>query len=155
MNEQEALDKFKLWYVEPVEKLKELSDGAGGFVAFIVGLTLYERLIYSKLKLIGHKTSSEDFDEAMNEDLKLTDYQRKVFWDMFRNGLLHKAMPKLGKTGYRFHDCFTGYPQFVNEKGYELIHINPWKFTDRVLNEFSENPKLILIAKEYPLPFIE
>jgi len=115
---------------------------------------LYERLIYSKLKLSNNEVRPEQMYSAMNDDLQLTDHQRKIFWDIFRNGLLHKAMPKSGNTGYVFRDDFSGYPKFVDDSGQELILINPWKFTDRVINEFLENPNLILIAKEYPLPII-
>jgi len=157
MNEQVAMDKFQIWFVNPIQKLKELPNGAGGFVAFIVGVILYERLISARLSLQGQKTSDEVIRNAMAEDLHLTDDQRRVFWDMFRNGLLHQAMPKLGKTGFCFHHTFSGFPKFklVNEQ--PAICIDPWKFTDRILNEFLLEPALIFESDSYPfasiLPF--
>jgi len=99
MSEQEALDKFRLWYIGPIEKLKELPNGAGGFVAFMVGIALYERLIVARLKLKDQKADDDALQETIKGDLRLTDQERRIFWDMFRNGLFHQAMPKLGKTG--------------------------------------------------------
>jgi hypothetical protein len=154
MNEQEALEKFRLWYVEPVEKLKELPYGSGGFAAFMVGLALYERLIVAKIKITGQEANDEAIQNAMNEDLRLSDIERRIFWDMFRNGLFHQAMPKIGRTGYCFDNSFTGFPEFKALNGHPVICIDPWKFTDRVINELIATPKLIVESESYPLPSI-
>jgi len=73
---------------------------------------------------------------------------------LFRNGLFHQAMPKLGKTGYCFNHTFTGYPEFKVLDGHPVICIDPWKFTDRVIKEFLSDPKLIMESVSYPLPSI-
>jgi len=154
MSEQEALDKFRLWYIGPIEKLKELPNGAGGFVAFMVGIALYERLIVAWLKLKEQKADDDAIQKTIKDDLRLTDQERRIFWDMFRNGLFHQAMPKLGKTGYCFNHTFTCYPEFKVLDGHAVICIDPWKFTDRVIKEFLSDPKLIIESVSYPLPSI-
>jgi hypothetical protein len=108
--ETNALDLFRLWFVQPIEKLKETPEGSGGFIALMVGLVLYERLLIAKLKLENRPTDDETIQQAMAVDLKLTDSQRRIFWDVLRNGLLHQAVPKAGKTGCIFHYAFSGYP---------------------------------------------
>jgi hypothetical protein len=72
MNNQEALDKFRIWYFEPIEKLKELPNGGGGFVAFMVGLTLYERLIIARIKQERNATSDYKIkDEEIKNACKM------------------------------------------------------------------------------------
>lgn len=154
MDYEIAIYKFKIWYVEPINKLKELPNGNGGFVALIVGLPLYERLITAKLQINNQKTTEESIKSAMNIDLGITEGQRNVFWDLFRNGLLHQAMPKPGKTSYFFRDDFSDKPLFVESDGECFIYINPWKFTDRVVNEFLSQPELIIASESYPLASI-
>ena len=155
MHEQEAIENFLIWFVEPINKLKELPNGAGGFVAFMVGLSLYERLLKARLSLSDKKADVKEFQRAMQADLHLNEQQRSFFWDFFRNGLLHQAMPKLGKTNYCFHHTFSGIPEFTNINGQPSICIDPWKFTDRVLNEFLENPILIIRTNSYPFASIQ
>lgn len=154
MEEEKAVENFRLWFVEPIEKLKELPDGAGGFIAFMVGLALYERLIIAKLKLDNHPTDDAAVQKAMTDDLRLTDLQRRIFWDMLRNGLLHQAMPKIGKTNCIFHHIFSGYPEFRTLDSSPVICIDPWKFTDRVIKEFLSDTSLISASDSYPLAHI-
>jgi hypothetical protein len=90
----------------------------------------------------------------MQDDLNLSSHERSVFWDIFRNGLLHQALPKIGKTKYWFSHEYSGYPKFIEKEGSKYICIDPWKFTDRVINEYQLNPGLILESDSFPLPLI-
>lgn len=154
MEEETALKYFRIWFIEPIEKLKELPGGNGGFVAFMVGLALYERLMVAKLKLENRETNDDAIQQAMAIDLNLSDRQRRIFWDMLRNGLLHQGMPKVGKTRCFFHHQFSGYPEFRTSDNIPVICIDPWKFTDRVLKEFLQHPMLIVSSESYPLAYI-
>jgi hypothetical protein len=151
---REQIRKFKMWFVEPIEELKKLPDGAGGIVALIVGLALYQRLIHAKLKLSGEKTDEGAVKSYICIDLHITDYERKIFWDTFRIGLMHQAMPKKGDTGYLFHNSLSAFPEFREINGQKIICIDPWKFTDRVMNEFLQKPELIYASDSFPLPDI-
>lgn len=154
MDVNEALINFQKWYVEPINKLKELPDGSGGFVAFMVGLVFYERYIIAKLIIDGEERTEDEIKTTMMKDLKLTQHQQAIFWDMFRNGLLHQGMPKQGKTGYWFRYSFSGFPEFITQDGQNYIQINPWKFTDRVLGFFLSNPEYLLASTSYAFPVI-
>lgn len=154
MDDEKSVSRFRLWFVEPIEKLKELPDGAGGFIAFMVGLALYERLIVAKLKVDNYPMDDQTIQHAIADDLKLSDTQRRIFWDMLRNGLLHQAMPKVGKTGCIFHHTFSEYPEFKSLNGASVICIDPWKFTNRVLDEFLSSPILISASESYPIALI-
>jgi hypothetical protein len=149
MEQDRALELFNVWFVKPIKSM----DIDGGFVAFMVALALYERLIIAKLKLAGQHIDEESVHRKMAEDLNLTDFQRRVFWRMFRNGLLHQGMPEIGKTQYLFHSSFSAFPQFKKhiDSGKTVICIDPSKFADRVLNEFVTSPELILASESFPL----
>jgi hypothetical protein len=155
MTEEEAVELFKRWYVEPIEKLKELPKGAGGWVAFMVALALYERLTKTKLKLKEKPANPDNVRQEMANDLDLSLDDQKTFWDMFRNGLLHGAMPevgpKAGLTHYWLDSSFSGRPQFIKKDGVPIVCIDPWKFADRVLKAFLSDPKLIMTSNSYPL----
>jgi hypothetical protein len=145
-------EKFDGWFVKPIKLLKdELPEGDGGFVAFMAALALYERLIIARLKISKLPTDETSIKQEMSRDLGLPDYQRQIFWDMFRNGLLHQAMPKAGKTNYFFSDQYSGYPEFKTAKGCTFICMDPWKFTDRVLQEYLSNPRLIIESNSFPI----
>jgi hypothetical protein len=159
MNDLDALEKFQMWYFEPIEKLYDLPNGRGGFIAFIVGITLYERLIVARIKHERKGLSEEiieekDIKSAMQKDLGLTSHELSIFWDLFRNGLLHQAMPKKGKTAYKFNHTFSGYPKFLDKDGGKCICIDPWKFAFRIIDEFKQNPHLISESESFPLPEI-
>ena len=145
-------EKFDGWFVKPINLLRdELLEGDGGFVAFIAALALYERLIIAKLKISNLPTNKSSIEREMSRDLRLTDGQRKIFWDMFRNGLLHQAMPKTGKANYLFSAQYSGYPEFKTANGCTFICMDPWKFVDRVLEEYRSNPRLIIESNSFPL----
>jgi len=93
-----SIELFNRWYIEPINKLKELPNGDGGFAAFMITIPLYERYITSKLKLENKPTEDTDIRTEMANDLHLTDGQRSVFWAIFRIGFTHGAMPQSGKT---------------------------------------------------------
>lgn len=150
----DSLEDFKKWFVVPIAEIKKLPNGDGGFVAFIVAIVLYERLIKAKLKSRNVEQTDENVRAEASRDLKLSLGQTTVFWDMFRNGLLHQGMPKAGKTNYAFQDSYSAFPVFKPSNGHETICINPWKFAERIIAEFVNNPQLINSTNAYPFPYI-
>jgi hypothetical protein len=150
VDEAEALRLFKAWFVKPMEKM----DIDGGFVAFMVALALYERLIVAKL-VLEHGRADEDAQKQKKaEDLGLTDREQSIFWDLFRNGLLHEGMPLLGKTGFILDPDFTDKPKLKYYEGKPVFCIDPWKFYHRVINEFLNDPRLITTSDSFPLAMV-
>lgn len=147
-NENRAIELFKAWFVKPISTM----DIDGGFVAFIVALALYERLIDAKLKLKNKPRDDKSKRDCMSQDLQLSDEQRQIFWDMFRIGLLHQAMPKAGATGFILDRSFTEQPKLKYlANGRPVFCIDPLKFYDRVIKEFLNNPHLITASESFPL----
>ena len=110
-------ERFDAWYVKAIEKLKELPEGDGAFAALMIALPLYERYITAKLKLEGKTIDEEALKLEIGRDLRLTDGQRRVFWDVFRVGFTHHGMGKRGKTKWRVSHLGGALPVFCNAAG--------------------------------------
>lgn len=151
MSELTPMERFERWHVRAIDKLGELPAGDGAFAALMITIPLYERLIKAKLKVAGKPADEQTTRAEMKEDLKLDDKQMRVFWAMFRNGFMHQAMPKGGKTEWWVSHKFGARPEFVSENGVVRICLDPWKFADRTLEEYCRNPKLITASGSFPL----
>lgn len=145
-DEEKVVELFNAWFVKPMCAM----DIDGGFVAFMVALALYERLITAKLKVENLETGEAAIRRKMSEDLGLTDDERRIFWDLFRNGLLHQGMPRMGRTGFIFHPNFTEQPKLRYSSEKAVFCIDPWKFYKRVVKEFLDDPRLITASDSFP-----
>lgn len=141
---------FTRWFVNPIEKLKELPDGDGGFAAMMIAIPLYERYLYAKLKLENIKSTKENIKQVMSQDLNLTLEQCNKFWNTFRVGFMHRAMPKGEAMPWLTSSDFNATPDFRIFNGQTYICIDPWKFADRVLNKFSTDQRLITASENFP-----
>lgn len=144
-------ERFNGWFVKSIEKLKELPEGDGAFAAMMIALPLYERSIIAKLKLDGKPRGEEDIARAIGADLELNEGQRKVFWEMFRNGFMHQGMTKAGKTQWLLSHRFGALPEFRTYEEQSCVCIDPWKFADRVLSAFLKDSRLITASESFPL----
>ena len=150
----EAIDRFERWFGRSVEKLRELPDGDGGFAALMVAIPLYERLIVGRLKLTGSPTGPDEVRAAIGTDLQLSDRERSIFWDMFRNGFMHHGMARDGKTKWVVSHRFGELPEFKEIRGETVVCLDPWKFADRVLDAFRADHRLITASDSFPLASI-
>ena len=145
-------ERFEGWYKASVEKLRELPDGDGAISVLMIAFPWYERAIKGRLKLAGSKTTEEAFRLAVMDDLKISEIEFKIFWDAYRNGVLHQAMPKDGKTKWSIDSKFLAYPVISqSENGERVIQIDPFKFADHVAAMFDSDDRLVDISESYPL----
>lgn len=154
MCDNNPIELFTRWFINPIEKLKELPKGDGGFVAMMVAIPLYERYIKAKLKLENIISNEKNINIEIEKDLKLTPDQRKIFWNTFRVGFMHQAMPKSGKTHWRTCSEFKALPEFKIINNQTYICIDPWKFTERVFNKFISDHRLITASDSFPFASI-
>lgn len=145
------LEKFEGWFVKVIDKLKELPEGDGAFAALMIVLPLYERYIVAKLKLDGKNTREVDKQEEMSKDLGLDDKQRSIFWAIFRVGFTHQGMGQHGKTKWLVSHDFGELPEFRTVSGIDCVCLDPWKFAQRVLKKYRDDPRLITASESFPL----
>jgi len=155
MDDSAALRLFETWFVRPLEGL----DQDGGWVALLVALPLYERLIRARLGLKNEKPNNQLIYAAVASDLHLSVDQARNFWDIFRNGLMHAAMPKEedGKPKYMLTSRSLGEPRFVYHKKSDqnVILIEPIAFKNWVLQQYLDQPRLIAQSQHFPWPQIQ
>lgn len=144
-------ERFGGWYAKAIDKLRELPEGDGAFAALMIALPLYERYIIAKLKLAWESTSEEDVRREIGADLQINDRERKVFWSIFRNGFMHQGMGMAGDTKWLVSHHFGELPEFNTYRGQRCLCIDPWKFTDRMIRKFTDNPQLITASDSFPL----
>lgn len=147
-------ERFIRWFIEPVERLKEVDGGGGAFVAMSVGFFLCERYFRSKEGLI------DDHSPAGNAKFKDAaashfDVNRKFFadfWNIYRNGMQHQGSPKsavLGNISYkwRIDGDFPSLPSRWDNAGHTYICINPWGFTELMIRLFlNDEPRIAEIS---------
>ena len=104
-----SIELFERWFGRSIEKLAELPNGDGAFAALMIALPLYDCFIHAKLKLEGRPTTDAIVQNEMGADLGLTDYQRQVFWDVFRNGFMHQEWPKKAKRSGWLVMCMASF----------------------------------------------
>ena len=145
---------FDRWFVQPIVKLKELPNGDGAFAALMIAIPLYERYIIAKLKLAGSETTLDYVKQETADDLNLDGQKGAIFWDTFRTGFMHQAMAKDGRTKWMVSQEFGDLPEFKEIEGVNYILLDPWKFADRVLDKYTDDPDLITASESFPLASI-
>lgn len=145
------VERFNGWFVRSIDKLKELPEGDGAFAAMLIALPLYERFIVAKLKLGGEPIGQDEIAREIGADLGLAEGERRAFWAMFRTGFMHQAMVQTGKTVWLVSHRFGALPEFRTYGGRSCLCVDPWKFADRVLATFLQDPRLITASESFPL----
>jgi hypothetical protein len=124
---ESVLTRIRKWYIEPMMKM----EGTQGFLVLMVLLPLYEM----HLKVNGHIRDDEKFSKGhpvfkiMGKHFGLSMDEAYDFWQCFRNGLLHTALPKvLHSFPYSLR---TEGPPFERENG--VFYLNPFELRNRLL----------------------
>ena len=113
-----SMERFNGWFVEPIEKLKELPEGDGGFLALSAALFLCERYYRALAKIHCGRGDDETFKIEAAKDLGLSLDEFKCFWMVFRNGTQHQGIPRKyvdnNKVEYvwQIYDGFDAIPEF-------------------------------------------
>lgn len=151
-------DRFRIWYIEPLEKLESIPRGNGAILALTVIMPLYER-VYRFEKSKNHPNTNNRNKWVMN-DLNLnSEDEAKFFWNVFRDGLCHTGsffeqsdkpwtLPKIG-----LDVTYPALPTFTKTNtGEDAIILNPWKFVQHILKKYKGNKELLEYAPAPLLP---
>jgi hypothetical protein len=160
MEDPTPAEKFRRWILRPLEALRDLPDGDGGFAAFSICCGLFERFIRSRLKANGQKATTEAFIATAAKDLGCDEEAMRRFRDGFRLGLQHAFQPKAyvqnegrgDKWGWEIAsgDGFYKHPEIVKKaEGVFAVRIDPWKFVDHVTMRWKENLQLLNELNEF------
>jgi len=147
-------ERFRLWYLEPLEILEAMPSGQGGFLALATSCFLYERYAKVTLKAQGKKADRLGVTCQLANDFKVEIETADAFWDVIRDGLLHEGMPMQKKHGkqlpqFAFHHS---YPVMAleNINNATWLKVQPWKFMHRVLSLWDTNFELLRQSGSFP-----
>jgi hypothetical protein len=156
--EPNELERFSRWFVVPYKKLKEISDGDGAFLALSMGLFLCERYYKYEAKIQDEEGTSKDdlFRNKAAKDLNVNTTFFCHFWQVYRNGMQHQASPKtykIGKITYKwsFDTEYEAHPMYFDKDGFRIICLNPWKFTDFMIQKILTKPACLKESMIYEL----
>jgi hypothetical protein len=157
-------ERFDGWFVKPIEKLKEMQEGDGGFLALSAALFLCERYYRALTDTLEGKRDDETFKIAAAKDLGLSLEDFNYFWIVYRNGVQHQGTPlkkyvdKKKQIKYFFHidDEFNGIPEIHKINAYKReIRLSVWKFADFIINKFKTNPTVFQKAISNTFPEVK
>lgn len=151
---------FTRWVETPIAVLRKIPRGDGALAALAISLGLYERFIKSVLHKAGTPGTPENFDKEVSADLGISADIARRFWNGYRLGLMHAFQPKNYVQNEGRGDAWgwdmaegEGYEAFptVEKKADKLfiLRLDPWKFTEHVLERWRKNPVLMDEIKEF------
>lgn len=157
------MERFDGWFVQPIEKLKELPEGDGGFLALSAALFLCERYYRALTDTLYGKRDDETFKIAAAKDLGLNQEDFNHFWIVYRNGIQHQGTPKKyidkkNQLKYFFHisDDFGAIPEIFKINAYKReIRLSVWKFADLIIGRFKDNPDVFHKAISHTFPEVK
>jgi hypothetical protein len=119
------------------------------FVCLTVCLPLLERIIRFETRSSDDASFSEGSTliKTLAEKLSLKEEDARDFWQMFRNGIAHRAMPQLYKD--RTYELTLRPSVPVHVAGSHFL-IHPWKLRDLVVTLVEQNRKM-WNDTDYPL----
>ena len=124
------------WFLDPLSKLT--SDEA--FIAMIISIVLLEKWLRVSREH-GEETFSET-SKAIRDFAGVFNLQPRdafYFWQDWRNGLLHRGMPKFDWIDGYFMS--SKYPEAVAVEN-KVVRVNPWLFRDKVLELVRTDRKM-------------
>lgn len=148
--EDGPIQLFRRCFEVPLETLRSLPNGDGGFAALIVACPLYERYV-------GHvrrRSTDQDVADQLVADFGLSRVDAQTVWDVVRHGLLHSAMVK-AHTGPidRSWVIHHGFPRpFAIDRSTTppTLRIQPWRFVDYVLDVYRRQPEIVTAFGDWP-----
>ncbi|MBC7263407.1 MAG: hypothetical protein H5T64_03505 [Chloroflexi bacterium] len=148
-------DLFEKWYVQPLERLREIPNGAGGFVALATCCFLYERYAVAVIEKSGHNADTSAIISQFATDFGVDKETAQNFWDVIRNGLLHGGMPKQQEYGQQTLPYWAMREDFPAVElsewcGKRILKVQPWQIMEKVISLWRENLHLLDRSKSFP-----
>lgn len=150
---------FDRWYFKPLETLRSISKGDGGFIALAISCFLCERYATAILKESGQKGGETNIVRQFMRDFGTDQDTAQAFWKVMRHGLLHQGMPLQQEHGeptlprWHFSGRFSRPVELFSHSGGQVLRVQPWLVVDRVVQLCQEN--LVLFAGNDSFPWAD
>lgn len=162
------LEKFEKWIALPISHIEHSSADAA-FIALGVSFSMFERFVKSRMhtekdalgiRRMDTKQKDAFFYKFSPQVLGMADQKLfDNFWQMYRVGIAHYFMPMTiewdGKNWNHLisvEDGFKDLPEYFHDAHFgHVIRINPWRWTERVINLWRLRPDLLEVLPKFPL----
>lgn len=143
---------FDRYFLQPINALKEIPNNDGALVALAISCFLYERYADAVLQVEGKTSDKKHTISQLAKDFQISKNLAATFWDVIRNGLLHKAMPKQLNRGKKVvdWDISTTHSNHIDLVDGQL-RIQPWLVVDKVLALWKSKIQLLDQNKSFPM----
>jgi len=128
-----------------------------GIIAIATSCFLYERYAVAAIKKSLKKAKTRGIINQLMLDFGTNEQTANMFWNVIRHGILHQAMPKrreYAKDLLPYWSLRSGFKQpfkLVKDiNGEDCLNVEPWLFTDRVLELWRNNLELIDQNEDFP-----
>jgi len=149
MTPESNQDRLEKWFFEPLRRM----DRDEGFIILMVILPLYERYLRITHSQLfegdgkGNFYKNHPVFKHIKQELSLKNKENAYhFWQIFRNGLMHKAMPGMDSLKWVLGE--TGIP-VKYEDGW--VKVDPLALRDRILTIIKGNKKLWSHGEGFPV----
>jgi hypothetical protein len=152
--EAEALQKFNLWFKEHYKLVKNGGGGHGAFIALSIGLFLTERFFRHETGTIDDHRGphANDFKAPAATFFNTDPVFFYAFWNVYRNGMQHQGSPKSTPVqGWDVHGDYDADPTKAVHNGKDIICLNPWKFTDKIIAKWESRLDLLALLGSHQL----
>ncbi len=162
------IEKFEKWFASPISRIEDTSADAA-FIVLGVSFSMFERFVKSRMRAeketLGIRRMNKEekiafFYQFALPILGMTDQKLlENFWQMYRVGIAHYFMPMTvewdGKTWNHLISVeaeFKDLPEYFHDlHSGHFIRINPWRWTERVVNLWRSRPDLLDTLRQFPL----
>lgn len=145
---------FVRWFVAPLQVLRKMPYGDGGFVALSTACYLWERYAIAVLKDKGLTPDPENRIQRLMRDFEVEEEPARVFWNVIRNGLNHQGMPMRKRqkhfAEWDFRASYRMAIRLVETRRGPLLQVQPWLFAERVVALWTARPDLLTSSTSFP-----
>ncbi len=139
--QENTRDLVKKWFINPLCEMNRDQ----GFIIITALFPLYEKhLRFTYADLFEGRGRDRFHDghpifKKIGKDLNLSEHVSYCFWQLFRNGLLHRAMPQKNMKGIKWQMGEIGVPVLFQSS---VFHVDPIKLRNHLLGIIEPNLKM-------------
>lgn len=150
---------FERWYIFPLQMLRSIPNGDGGFIALATALFLYERYATAVLDRSGKSANDTEISGQFARDFNVDENAAKFFWKVMRNGILHQGMPIQKERDSKFSEEIPRWifqynvlqpVELCEIGGKRLLKVHPWLVVDKIVTLWQNNLDLIDNNESFP-----
>jgi hypothetical protein len=136
-NPESAQERGERWFLGPLRNLEDRDNHALAVLTLL--FPVYEAYLRSECPMRDDErfTKGHKVLKMISRSLKIPEDQAYVFWQSFRNPLMHKANLREQAGTFNFLLIRDGDPISVSGTEYR---INPWALRDILIAEFENKP---------------